>query len=268
MVNFRILRTALLFCTIALPSVVAGQGRSVYDASVRALAGRRELTALADSLARAMTQPGVSDARRRAMQEDLDIQRQRLAIGDISPGDRILVRMALDGMRQDTSGTRQDTLVISSESTIDVAGVPPISLRGLLHSEVERHVQSQITAVIRNARVSAVPLMSIGVLGSVTRPGYFFVPVTASVTEAIMAAGGPSVEADPNGLVLQRGGRPQWDSATMTAAIQQRVSLAGLGADDGDVLLMKKAPGSLDRSFLLGALGFVLQGVFIVGSLR
>lgn len=202
------------------------------------------------------------------MQEDLDTQRRRLAIGDMTPGDRILLRLSLDATRQDTVGTRQDTLVISSESTLRLAGLPPIPMRGVLRSEVESHLQAQVTAVIRNGRVTAVPLMSIGVLGAVARPGYFFVPVTASVTEAIMAAGGPSTEADPNGLVLMRGGQPRWDRATMTAAVQQQVSLAGLGADDGDVLLISKSSTPLDRGFLLGALGFVLQAVFIVSSLR
>lgn len=254
-------------CFAALPSVVAAQGQSVYDVALRAMAGRRELTALADSLQREIAKSGVSDRRRRAMQQDLEHQRQRLVTGDLAPGDRLLLRVFNDAPRQDSTGTRPDTVIISSESTIRVAGLPAISMRGVLRSEVESHLVGQITAVIRNARVSAVPLVSVGILGAVTRPGYFFVPVTASVTEAIMTAGGPSADADPNGLVYQRGGREHWNRATMAAASQQQVSLSSLGAEDGDVLVVKKVSAPVDRSFVLGAFAFLLQSILVVTQL-
>ena len=262
-----LLRSAILIFTVALPSVVGAQEQSVYDVSVRALANRRELIALSDSLEKGIERPGLSDKRRRAMRTDLVDQRQRLATGDLSPGDRILLRVFFDTPGRDSSSQGQDTVVVSSESTIKVAGLPPISMRGVLRSEVESYLLSQVTAVIRNARVTAVPLVSIGVLGSVTRPGYFLLPITSSITEAIMASGGPSADADPNGLVFQRGGREHWNRATMSAAAQQQVSLAGLGADDGDVLVVKRISAPLDRNFLLGALGFLLQGVFIITQL-
>ena len=263
----RLLRPALLLFAAAIPSIGAAQGQSVYDASIRALAGRRELTALADSLEKEIVRPGVSDRRRREIQMDLAAQRERLSVGDISPGDRILLRVFLDTPNQDSVSARRDTAIVSSESTIRVAGLPPISMRGVLRSEVERYLLGEISAVIRNARVFAVPLVSIGVLGAVARPGYFFVPVTSSVTEAIMAAGGPLGDADPNGLVFQRGGRVLWNRATMTAASQHQVSLGSLGADDGDVLLVKRSSAPLDRTFLLGAIGFVLQSLLIVTQL-
>ncbi|HYW32904.1 MAG TPA: SLBB domain-containing protein [Gemmatimonas sp.] len=267
MVHSHLLRSALLSLVAALPCVTEAQGQSVYETSIRALAGRRELTALADSLQREIARPGISDGRRRGMQRDLEEQRQRLAIGDLSPGDRILLRVYFDVPGQDSSSARRDTVIVSSESTIRVAGLSPISMRGVLRSEVESHLLGQISAVIRNARVSAVPLVSMGILGAVTRPGYFFIPVTSSVTEAIMTAGGPLPDANPNGLVFQRGGRERWNRATMTAASQQQVTLASLGAHNGDVLLVNKNPTPIDRGFVIGALGFVLQSVLIISQL-
>jgi protein involved in polysaccharide export with SLBB domain len=141
-------------------------------------------------------------------------------------------------------------------------------MQGVLRSEVEGHLRSQISAVIRSARVSAVPLLSIGVLGAVTRPGYFWVPVTASVSDAIMVAGGPATDADLKSLVMLRAGKEQWSRATMTAALQRRISLGSLGADDGDVLSLSKAAAPLDRNFLMGALGLALQSVFLFSTLR
>lgn len=263
----RRLRSALLILAAALPSVAYAQEQTVYDVSIRALANRRELTALADSLEREVARSGMSGRRRSMMRADIVNLRQRLTSGDMVPGDRILLRIQSETPKQDTLASRPDTVIVSSETTLQVPGLAPISLRGVLRSEVESHIRDQIHAVIRNARISAVPLVSIGVLGSVTRPGYFFVPVTASITEAVMAAGGPLGDADPNGLVLQRGGRERWNRATMTAAAQQQVTLASLGTVNGDALFINKVSAPLDRTFLLGVVGFVLQSALIVSQL-
>lgn len=264
----RLIRSALVILAAALPSEVCAQEQSLYDVSIRALATRRELIGLADSLDRELARPGMSGRKRNMMQADLETQRQRLALGDVAPGDRILLRVMNQLARQDTLTPQQDTVEVTPQTTVEVAGLPPISMRGILRSEVEGHLRTQIQAVIRNARVTAVPLVSIGVLGSVTRPGYFLVPITASVTEAIMAAGGPLGDADPNGHVLQRGGKDRWNRATMTAAAQRQVSIASLGADDGDVLIVAKTSVPLDRTTTLSMLGFVLQSVLIVTQLR
>ncbi len=249
-----------------MPNVLAAQGQSVYDVAIRALASRRDLRAITDSLEKEIASRGVSDKRRRAMEMELEAHRQRLANGDMAPGDRILVRVFFDAPREDPPGARQDTVIVSPESTIRVAGLPPISMKGILRSEVESHLLAQVSAVIRNARVSAVPLVSIGILGAVTRPGYFYVPMTSSVTDAIMVAGGPTADADPNGLVYQRGGRQHWDRGTMAAVSQRQVTLASLGADDGDVLVINKNSPPLDRGFLFGSLGLVAQLFFVLST--
>jgi hypothetical protein len=266
--HLRLLRSAILLLAVMLPSVLPAQRESLYEVSTRGLAGRRELTGIVDSLERAIMQPGVSESRRRGMQKDLEDQRRRLALGDFVPGDRILLRVFTDAPQRDSAGTRPDTVLISPELTIRVAGLPPISLRGVLRSELESYLFSTVSAVIRNARVSAVALVSIGVLGAVTRPGYFYVPFTSSITDAIMTAGGPSPEADPKGLLYTRGGRELWNRATMAAAAQKQVTLASLGASDGDVLVIDKVSAPVDRSFVIGAIGFVLQSVFIIAQIR
>lgn len=268
MTHLRLLRSAILLLAVMLPSVLPAQRESLYEVSTRGLAGRRELTGIVDSLERAITQPGVSQSRRRGMQKDLEDQRRRLAVGDFVPGDRILLRVFTDAPQRDSGSTQPDTVLISPELTVRVAGLPPISLRGVLRSELESHLFSSVSAVIRNARVSAVSLVSIGILGAVTRPGYFYVPVTSSVTDAIMTAGGPSPDADPKGLMYLRGGRELWNRSTMAAASQKQVTLASLGADHGDVLVIDKVSPPVDRNFVIGALGFVIQSVFFITQIR
>jgi protein involved in polysaccharide export with SLBB domain len=264
----RLLAALLIVAAAGLPDAARAQDQSVYDVSIRTLASRRELTGLVDSLDREIARGSTSGRRRKMLQADVDVQRQRLAIGDMVPGDRIYLHVTTDGARQDSVAAPRDTVVVSPELAVQLPGFPAISMRGVLVSEVETHLRTQITAVIRNARVTAVPLVSIGVLGAVARPGYYFVPITAPVTQVVMIAGGPLGEADPNGIVLQRGGKDRWNRATMTAAAQRQVSLASLGVDDGDVMFISRRSAPLDRTATLGLAGFVLQSVLIVSQLR
>ena len=264
----RPLRTALLVLATAVASdVAAAQEATVYDVSVRANASRTELAALVDSLQRQIAASG-SGSRRRALEQDLDIQLRRLASGDLRPGDRILLRIRPELPTQEAATIKEDTTLVTPQLTVEIPGLPPISMRGVLFADVDAHLRREVRAVIRNVRVTAVPLVSIGVLGSVTRPGYFLVPVSASVTEALMVAGGPLADADPNGLVLQRGGQEHWNRAIMTAASQRQVSLISLGVHDGDVLVVKRVAAPIDRTSTLSILSFVLQGVLILTQLR
>jgi hypothetical protein len=82
-----------------------------------------------------------------------------------------------------------------------------------------------------------------------------------------MAAGGPTTESDPDGVFLKHSGRDRWDRATMLAATQNQLSLATLGARNGDVLVVNKSAPPFDRTFMLGVVGLVLQGVLIVTAL-
>lgn len=256
----RLLRLAFLLTAVAVPSVSGAQELTLYDVSLRALASRQALTSLVDSLERKLAQPGVSMRTQRVLRADIETQRQRLSLGDFAPGDRILVRYA-------TEQIRQDTVMVSPGSMVGLSGMPPISVRGVLWSEVENHLRDEIRPFLVNAQVSAVPLISIGVLGSVTRPGFFLVPITSPISEALMAAGGPTTESDPDGVFLKHSGRDRWDRATMLAATQNQLSLATLGARNGDVLVVNKSAPPFDRTFMLGVVGLVLQGVLIVTAL-
>src|SRR3989442_7107013 len=54
---------------------------------------------------------------------------------------------------------------------------------------------------IKNPVVRARPLIRIAVIGEVTRPGFYLVPPTSQVEDAVMAAAGPTQNAKLAGLV-------------------------------------------------------------------
>lgn len=255
-----LLRPALFLVAVLSPGVALAQGLTIVDVSKRALANRGELTALADSLGRELSRPGLPNRRRLEIVADQARQRQRLATGDLVPGDKILLRYTTDSPRQDTA-------VVSSELVISLPGIPAIRMVGVLWSEVEDHLREQLRPFVRNTQVSAVPLVSIGVLGAVARPGYYLVPITAPISEAIMVAGGPTTDAAPDGIAMKHAGRDRWNRATMIAASQNQLSLASLGAANGDVLLVTRASLPMDRGFLLAVVGLMVQGVLIVTAL-
>lgn len=247
---------------LALPTAVRSQATSqLLDNALRVGGTRPELIALADSLEQQTGRfAAPATARARHVADAVQLRR-RLADGDLRAGDRLLVRFSADF-------TRVDTVVVSSLVGITVAGLPEITVRGVLFSELESYLQSQVDRYVRNARVSATPLRSIGVLGSVSRPGFYLLPQSATLADALMASGGPVADADASGIRLQHGGRDRWTRNQMIAAMQAQLSLATLGAEDGDVMVVGRQSPPIDRTFLFAAAGLVLQLVLTFTVLR
>lgn len=222
---------------------------------------REEVRALADSIEQVLARTPARDARRAPLERDAKELRRRLNEGDLRIGDRVLVRVTTDTVRVDTT-------TVSATAGILVSGLPEIPVRGVLFSELDAAVQAQVDRYVRNARITITPLVSIGVLGSVSRPGYFLVPHTATVTDALMATGGPIAEADVGRVRLQRAGRDRWNTKQMSAAMAARVSLAALGAENGDVLLIGRQAAPYDRTFIFASIGLVLQVVLTLTLIR
>lgn len=249
-----------LLCAVVPALALRGQDRRLHDTAVQAYASRAELRGLADSLDRVAETPSSSGRQRESARATADIVRRRLAEGDVRPGDRLLVRVGTDQMRG-------DTVVVTPAVGVVLAGIPELSLQGALLSELQVTLQGQVERFVRNAKVSIEPLRSVGILGAVTRPGYYLLPISGSATDAIMAAGGPTAEADPNGIIVRRGGKVRWTRTDMTAATQRQLSLASLGVETGDLITVDRLSPPIDRGFVLTVAGFALQAVFAVTTI-
>lgn len=249
----------LLLWLGALPLANASaQYTDLRSVAGRALATRVELQAMVDSLDVAAAK--ANPRQRGRLQAIVIDERRRLQDGDFQPGDRILVRVS-------TESVRADTITVSSQYSAQIPGVPDIPLRGILRSELEQYMQDQLDRYVRNARVSATPLVSIGVLGSVMRPGFYWISATSSISEAVMVAGGPMTDADPQGMSVQHGGKDLWSRTEMVAAIQTQMSLGSLGVRAGDHLLVRKLAPPVDRNFVIGVVAILLQGVVTISAL-
>src|SRR2546423_2523078 len=115
--------------------------------------------------------------------------RQRLREGDFRVGDRVVVAVLSDVMHR-------DTLVVRAGRVLEIPGKITVQLGGVLRSELHDRVATEVLKYVKAQQIEVVPLMRLGMLGGITHPGFFAFGSDIPVADAIMAAGGPTVNAD------------------------------------------------------------------------
>ncbi len=156
-----------------------------------------------------------------------DVIRQRLANGDFLPGDRIQLLVVGDTLFSKSFSVRPDT-------TIELPNIDPISLHGVLRSELDTYLDQKLRKYLTNPDVQARSLIRLAVVGEVARPGFYDLPPDAAASEVIVTAGGLSPAGDPQRTVVKR------DSKTLYTKYQVRqfyidgASLDEMGLRTGD----------------------------------
>lgn len=166
--------------------------------------------------------------------------RYRLAQGDFRPGDRIEIVTQGDTGLSKTFNVWPDLSLHLPSPTVG-----SLSLQGTLRSELQDKVSTYINRFVRNADVRARPLIRIAIQGEVAHPGYYTVPVDADLSDALMAAGGTTPNANFSKAQVQRNGRPVLDKGSLQQAMAQGQTLDESGVRDGDQLDIPKKPNGL-----------------------
>jgi protein involved in polysaccharide export with SLBB domain len=248
--RFRVLFSA--FGAIALaPAVSSGQ------AVASLLTSRAELTAAAEQ-AEGLAAGGNGSTTRNALLAASI--RQRLRDGDFQPGDRVILKI-VSGL------PHTDTLTVHSGRILELPGKISLPLSGVLRSELEDRVSTEVLKYIKAAQVTVTPLTRIGVLGEVSRPGYFALASDAPITDAIMAAGGPTGTADVERTIVRRGSQEYRSSGETRQAVSRGLTLDQFGLRAGDELVVGKKRDLIGGPFfgLVGALAS-LTAVFVALS--
>jgi protein involved in polysaccharide export with SLBB domain len=157
--------------------------------------------------------------------------RARLRDGDFRVGDRIVVSVSGDSMLS-------DTFTVRSGRTLHLPNLPPITLQGVLRSELQDYVTLQIGRQLRDPVVEAQPLIRLGLLGEVARPGYYFLTPDHLITDALMLAGGPTREADLTRTIVRRGATVRWERQELRTAVTDGTTLAQLDLHSGDEIIV------------------------------
>jgi protein involved in polysaccharide export with SLBB domain len=114
---------------------------------------------------------------------DLEAVQARLAKGDFAVGDRLLITVAGEA-------SLSDTFSVQAGQILQLPNFPPLALAGVLRSESDSVISIFLGKYLRDPQMTVVPLIRLGVLGGVARPGYYDVPAQSLLSEVIMSAGG------------------------------------------------------------------------------
>ena len=239
-------RTLLIASLTALALVPAnGRAQGSGDETARRLqATRAELEARRDAL-REMART----SRPEWLAAETTLVAMRLDQGDFRVGDRVLLNVQdpapLRGPADRLVGTVKseeeqlsDTFTVGTGPELLLPVVGRVSLKGVLRSELQAALTGEVARFIRDPVVHAQALISVGVTGEVTKPGYYAVPTDAVVAMLLNAAGGPTRDAEMKKLKLDRAGTTLWQGDEFRRAIAEGRTLDQLRVQAGDELIV------------------------------
>ncbi len=204
--------TALLLA-LATSAATAQQQPAAQPTESRALASRAELDSLLKS-------GKVSD-------DEAAVIRDRLKNGDFAAGDRIVIHVAQEQ-------TLNDTFPVKTGRILILPNLPEISIAGVLRSEAQSYLTTQIGKYVKDPTVIVDPLIRVSILGAVQKPGFYTVRADMLASEVVMAGGGPTTDANLRKTVIHRNGVVVRDDKQLQVAFNRGVSLDALNLQAGD----------------------------------
>src|SRR5207249_5164306 len=166
-------------------------------------------------------------------------------------GDRILLHVEGDS-------ALSDTFTVVAGPTLRLPNIGEISLAGVRRTDLEAHLTRELSRYIKDPVVQARALIRVSVVGEVTRPGYYAVPIDLVLADALMLAGGATQHARVDRLSIVRGNSAVWSGNKLQTEIARGATLDQLGIRAGDRI---QVPGQRDPESNWRVVGI------IVGSL-
>jgi protein involved in polysaccharide export with SLBB domain len=151
-------------------------------------------------------------------------------------GDRILLHVEGDS-------ALTDTFTVVAGPALRLPNIGEIPLAGVQRGDIEAHLKSALGRYINDPVIQARALIRVSVVGEVTRPGFYAVPIDLVLADALMLAGGTTREARVDRLSILRGSSSLWGGEKLQAAIARGATLDDLGIRGGDRI---QVPGRRD----------------------
>jgi SLBB domain-containing protein len=220
---------ALAMCALLCATTSA----QVADVGVagRPSATRSELDSLAARSAEVAASGALSARARAEKQREAAALRARLRDGDFEVGDRVILAVQRDS-------ALSDTFAVLPGRTLKLPNVPALSLVGVLRSELQSHLATQMARFVKDTTLRATALIRFGVLGEVARPGYYRLPAEIPISDALMAAGGPTARADVPRTVVRRGSKVLLAKGAVRKAMVAGSTLDELNLGPGDEIVV------------------------------
>lgn len=242
-ITARVLVAALLLATLASNGSAQQTAPPVVVNADRAMVSRAELTTALQEIEGFLAAGGYSSTMRAAKQAEADAIRERLAEGDLRVGDLIVLTVA-------EVSTFSNTYMVSPTRTIALPGSTEISVAGILRSELEAHLTTQLKKLVRDPTVRVIPTIRLSIFGAVGKPGFVNAPATFLLSDVIQQmGGGPANNVRWEKSQILRGEKVVVDGPEFRQSVNTATTIDQLNLQAGDVIQVAAKPtgGTLAR---------------------
>src|SRR5436309_14380984 len=184
----------------------------------------------------------------------------RAVQGDFEPGDQILLEV-----EGDSQFTHIFNVGPGPVLTLPVIGAIPLG--GVRRANVEAYLAEQLAKYMKRPVVHAKVLVRLGVLGEVEHPGYYAVPSGAVVSDALMAAGGPTKDAKFTAARIEREGKGLYVGDAFQDAFARGMPVEGLGLHTGDRIVVPRRVDPESKWRIIGILAGIPAAIIIATQL-
>ncbi len=175
-----------------------------------------------------------------------------------------LMLLAGPAVAQTATGAATSDFQLNDQILLEVEGDSQfIPLAGVRRAQVETYLTQQLKRYMKDPVVHAKVLVRLSVLGEVEHPGFYPVAADAPVSDALMAAGGPTKDAKFTGTRIDRVGRDGVAGSELQEAIARGATVDGMGLRSGDQIIVPKRHDSEATFRILGILAGIPAAILI-----
>jgi len=179
---------------------------------------------------------------------------------DFELGDQILLEV-----EGDSQFTHVFNVGPGPALTLPVIGAIPLS--GVRRANVEAYLGQQLAKYMKNPVVRAKVLVRLGVLGEVEHPGYYAIAAGAVVSDALMAAGGPTKDAKFTAARIEREGKGLYEGSAFQDAFARRMTVERLCLLTGDRIVVPRRAAPESKWRIIGILAGIAAAIIIATQL-
>jgi len=201
-------------------------------------ATRAELKAALANLDQVISSTAYSKSLRKSKEAEAALVRTRLDEGDFQVGDQVDVAVVGEA-------TLTNKFTVLQDRTLSFPQLPPVSVRGVLRSEIREYLTQEIGKYVKGPQVTIQgSYVRLAIMGSVGKPGFYTLPADMLIGDAIMQAGGPVGQPKLEKAVIRRNGKDVVPEGEVERAVQEGQSIDQLNLHGGDELVMVSKGGN------------------------